>query len=440
MLDIQFIRENKELVQAAARNKRSDVDIDALLAKDGERVALLREMEELNSLKNDINELIQKSQSDEERQEVIGKGREIKEKLERVEPRYKEAKEAFEALLKAVPNLPSEDTPVGPDEGANRVLRSWGEQPAFSFTPREHFEIGELIAGIDNETASRVAGARFTYLSGDVALLQFGLLNFALGVLTNENTLQEIATRAGVPWDGKAFVPVVPPVFIRPEIFDKMDRLEPKDDRYYIASDDQYLIGSAEHVLGPMHMDEILEEAALPLRYAGYSTAFRREAGSYGKDTKGILRMHQFDKLELEVFSLPERGQAEQDFIVAIQEYLMQALELPYQVVAVCTGDMGKPDFRQIDIETWMPGQGKYRETHSSDYVTDYQSRRLSTRVRRADGRIELVHMNDATVFAIGRTLIAILENYQEEDGSVRVPKVLQSFLGKDRIAAKGRR
>jgi seryl-tRNA synthetase len=438
MLDIQFIREHPDLVKEKAAAKKASVDIDALLLLDTKRRELLKEREELNSLKNDINELIQKAANDAERQEVIAKGKEIKAKLETVEPRFREAEKAFEEHLAAVPNLPSEDTPEGPDESGNQVLRSWGEKPAFSFTPREHSEIGALVGGIDNETAGTVSGARFTYLMGDVALLQFALLQFALGVLTNANTLEEIATRAGIDFDGKTFLPVIPPVFIRPEVLQKMDRLEPKDDRYYIASDDQYLTGSAEHALGPLHMDALLEESDLPLRYAGYSTAFRREAGSYGKDTKGILRMHQFDKLEIESFSLPENGQAEQEFIVAIQEYLMQALELPYQVVLVCTGDMGKPDFRQIDIETWMPGQGRYRETHSADYVTDYQARRLKTRVRRADGRTELVHMNDATVFAIGRTLIAILENYQEEDGAVRVPKVLQAALGKERIALRG--
>jgi seryl-tRNA synthetase len=190
------------------------------------------------------------------------------------------------------------------------------------------------------------------------------------------------------------------------------------------------LIGSAEHTLGPLHMDETLKEEHLPLRYVGYSTAFRREAGSYGKDTKGILRQHQFDKLEMESFTKPEDGMAEQDFMVAIQEHLMRELKLPHQAVLICTGDMGFPDQRQIDIETWMPGQDTYRETHSADYVGGFQARRLNTKVKRADGSAEPVHMNDATVFAMGRTLIAILENYQQEDGSVAVPEVLRPFMG----------
>lgn len=199
--------------------------------------------------------------------------------------------------------------------------------------------------------------------------------------------------------------------------------------------DDLMLIGSAEHTLGPMHMDEIFEEKDLPIRYAGYSTAFRREAGSYGKDTKGILRVHQFDKLEAEVFSLPENSLQEQDFLVAIQEHILRALKLPYQVIAVCTGDMGFPDYRQIDINTWMPGQGKFRETHSADCISGFQPRRLNTRVKRSDGKVESVHMNDATVVAVGRALIAIMENYQEEDGSIVIPEVLQKWMfGKTKI------
>lgn len=207
-------------------------------------------------------------------------------------------------------------------------------------------------------------------------------------------------------------------------------------ERYRIDRDDQYLIGSAEHTLGPMHMDQTLNEKDLPLRYFAFTPAFRREAGSYGKDTKGILRQHQFDKLEMESFSIPADGLKEQDLFISIQESLMQALAIPYQVVAICTGDMGGPDFRQVDIESWMPGQNKYRETHTSDYMTDYQSRRLNTRVKIGD-KFEFVHMNDATAFAMGRVIIAILENYQNEDGSVNIPKILQKWMGKDKILIK---
>jgi len=219
---------------------------------------------------------------------------------------------------------------------------------------------------------------------------------------------------------------------IKPDVYTKMARLSPEDktERYYIPSDDIYLVGSAEHTLGPIHIDQIIPEADLPIRYVAFSTAFRREAGSYGKDTRGILRVHQFDKIEMESFSKPEDSVLEQNFFVAIQEYLVKSLEIPYQVVSICTGDMGKPDARQIDIECWIPSQKKYRETHTSDLMTDYQARRLNTKLKRRDGKIEFVHMNDATAFAIGRILVAILENYQQKDGSIKVPKVLQKYCG----------
>jgi seryl-tRNA synthetase len=294
--------------------------------------------------------------------------------------------------------------------------------------------LGKALGVIDMESAAQVAGARFAYLKGDLVLLQQGLITYVLSVLTNEKTLQAIAQEAGLEVSSKPFIPVLPPVFIRPEILEKMDRLEPKEDRYYVADDDLYLVGSAEHTLGPLHMNETLAEEKLPLRYIGYATSFRREAGSYGKDTKGIIRVHQFDKLEMESFTTPETALAEQNFFVALQEHLLRALELPYQVVQVCTGDMGKPNVRQIDMETWFPHQEKYRETHSADYMGDYQARRLAVKVRRGNGQTEFVHMNDATAFALGRILAAVLENYQESDGSVRVPRVLQGAVGKQKL------
>jgi seryl-tRNA synthetase len=281
-------------------------------------------------------------------------------------------------------------------------------------------ELGINLKIIDTETASKVAGARFSYLKGDAVLLQNALYQFAISVLIE-----------------KGFIPIVPPLFINPDIYKKIGRLSPETEieRYFLPRDNQYLIGSAEHTLAPMHMGETFNEKDLPLRYFAFTPSFRREAGSYGKDTKGILRQHQFDKIEIESFTTSEDGLKEQDAIVEIQESLMQSLEIPYQVVAICTGDMGGPDFRQIDIESWMPGQNKYRETHTSDYMTDYQSRRLGTKVK-VNGETEFVHMNDATVFAMGRMIIAILENYQNEDGSITIPKVLQKWIGKEKISA----
>jgi seryl-tRNA synthetase len=222
----------------------------------------------------------------------------------------------------------------------------------------------------------------------------------------------------------------LPPLMIRTEPYDAMDRLEPRDDRYKLEDDDLWLQGSAEHVLGSMHADEIFDESQLPLRYLGYATSFRREAGTYGKDMEGILRMHQFDKLEMESFTVAEDGMKEHLLFVAIQEYLLSSLGLHYQVLQKCTADIGKPNARGVDLETWLPGQDKFRETHTADYMTDYQARRLKTRVRRSSGDLELIHTNDATAFALGRVMIAIIENYQDSEGKVKIPEALRSYLG----------
>ena len=248
--------------------------------------------------------------------------------------------------------------------------------------------------------------------------------------MTNKEILEKIIKDKNIIVNKKPFIPVIPPFMVKPSTYLKMARLEPKEDKYHIEVDDMYLIGSAEHTLGPMHMNQTLNEVDMPVRYIGYSPAFRREAGSYGKDTKGILRMHQFEKMEMETFCLPENSIQEQEFLVAIQEYFLQKLNLPYEVMMICTGDMGKPDYRQIDINTWMPGQNTYRETHTADLMTSFQSRRLNTKVKRADGKTELVHMNDATICAMGRTMIAILENYQQADGGIKIPEVLRKYMG----------
>lgn len=419
MLDITFIRENPDIVRAAIANKKTEpVDLDALLKLADERKTLAGQVAELNRKR--------KEAADARDAEA---GKKLKGELSSLEERHATVEKELLALLTKIPNVPSADTPVG-DESANKIVRSWGEPPKLDFKPLPHWELGKALGIIDSEKAAEVSGARFTYLKGDLALMQFALLQFAFTTLGDLPTLEEIARKAGADVTPTPFVPVVPPVMMRTSVMHRMARLHPMDERYVFEKDDIVLVGSAEHTIGPLHMDEILEESRLPIRYVGYSTAFRREAGAAGKDTRGILRQHQFDKIELETFVLPERSMDEQNFIVGIQEHLMQALKLPYQVVLKSTGDQGGPNHRGIDIETWMPGQDAYRETHTSDLMTSYQSRRLNTRVRRADGTIEHVHMNDATVFAIGRTLIAILENYQQADGSVAVPEVLRPFIG----------
>ncbi|MBI2049173.1 MAG: serine--tRNA ligase [Parcubacteria group bacterium] len=425
MLDIKFIRENPELVRDALKNKnRKPIDLDTIGALYEERLRLRSAGDELNRRRKEASEA-----------RNIEEGKKIKEESQNLEEELKNIERDLHNLLVQIPNIPSPDTPIGPDESGNQVLRQIGEKPHFSFTPKAHWDLGQELDVIDNERAAKVSGARFTYIKGDLALMQFALIQWVLGTLADQKKVAAIAEDFGVAISARPFIPIVPPVMVRPEVLNGMGRLDPPEDKYHLEKDDLYLVGSAEHSVGPMHMDEIIGEENLPLRYVGYSTAFRREAGSYGKDTKGILRMHQFDKIEMETFCLPEQSMDEQNLLVAVQEHLLQELGLPYQVVIVCTGDMGFPDQRQIDIETWMPGQNTYRETHSADLIGSFQPRRLNIRVRRKNGTVEYVHMNDATALAIGRTLIAIMENNQEEDGSIRVPEILRPYMGgKERI------
>lgn len=419
MLDITFILENKDLVRGVIENKRGEmVDFNRLESLYTERNELVRKSNELNH---------QRKIAAENRN--IEQGVALKQEIATLEEKLRAVTKELTAIIASIPNIPSPDVPVGKDENDNVVLRQWGEKPAFAFEPKPHWDLGKEREFIDTERAAKVAGSRFAYLRGALVRLQFALIQWILSVVTDGETLKEITAENNLGVPTVPFTPVIPPVMITPEMFYGMARLEPKEDRYFLPDDNLFLIGSAEHTLGAMHANEQFTESDLPLRYIGYSTAFRREAGSYGKDTKGILRQHQFDKLEFESFTVGEKSREEQDFLVTVQERLLRQLGLPYQVVAVCTGDMGAPDARQIDIETWMPGQNVYRETHSADLMGEYQARRLGIRVKRDSGEKEFVHMNDATACALGRTLIAIMENYQRADGSIEVPEVLRVYV-----------
>jgi seryl-tRNA synthetase len=431
MLDIHFIRENTDIVKEGARKKRVEVDIDRLLELDDERKMLRQQMEEKKAEQNRASYQIAQSEGA-ERTQYIERMRFVKDSFSELEEKFQKSTEEWTKLMLAVPNIPSPDTPEGPDESGNKVVRQWGEKPQFSFTPKAHWDLGKELDVIDTEKAAEVSGARFAYLKGDLELMQFALISYVMHTLSSREMIEKIAKEANLEVDAKPFIPVIPPVMMRADVMGRMARLHPIDERYYFEKDELVLVGSAEHTLGPLHMGEVIDESRLPIRYIGYSTAFRREAGTYGKDTRGILRQHQFDKLEMESFVRPEDGYREQDLFVAIQEYLMRSLKLPHQTVLICTGDMGKPDHRQFDIETWMPGQDTYRETQTSDYMGGYQARRLNTRVKNSAGELTFVHMNDGTAFAIGRTLIAIMENYQLEDGTIKVPDVLVPYVGKE--------
>jgi seryl-tRNA synthetase len=426
MLDIKFIKDNKDIVAEAIKNKnvKAPIDLDLLIKLSEDRSVLRQKIDEINRARNEAA----KTQN-------IELGKQLKEESAKLEADFTKIDKEYFDILILIPNIPSADTPVGPDESGNKIIRQVGEKRQFDFTPREHFEIGKDLGIIDNEKAGEISGARFTYLKGDLARLQLAVMNFAVSLIADQrNSLKEIIEKNNLAISDKQFNFVIPPTIVKPAVLNRMARLEPREDRYHLAEDDLYLVGSAEHTLGPIHMDEVIKAENLPIRYLGYSTSYRREAGSYGKDTKGILRMHQFDKLEMETFCLPEDSYREQELMVAIQETLLQKLGLPYQVVLVCTGDMGTPDHRQIDIETWMPGQNLYRETHTTDLNTSYQSRRLNTKFKNNEGKTEFVHMIDGTLAAMGRILIAIIENYQQKDGSIKIPDVLVPYMGQEFI------
>jgi seryl-tRNA synthetase len=427
MLDIRFIRDNPDKVQQAAHDKGYDVSIAQLLEVDEERRELQQQVDALRERRN-ANAASMKSGGRPD-QATIDEGKQIKIELAEREGYLGNADAEFVKLLKQVPNMPFEDVPVGASEDENVEVKVVGEKPQFDFEPKNHYEIAGAKGWLDKERAAKVAGSRFAYIMGDMVLLEQAIIQFVMSSLTNEETIRIIAAEAGLDVSTRPFVPVLPPLMIKTEPYDQMDRLQPSDDRYKIEGEELWLQGSAEHVLGSMHAGETFEADKLPLRYLGFATSFRKEAGTYGKDMEGIIRMHQFDKLEMESFTTAKDSFDEHLFFVAVQEWLLNQLGLPYHVLQKCTADIGKPNARGIDMEVWLPGQGKYRETHTADYMTDYQARRLNTRVRTKDG-LELIHTNDATAFALGRAMVAIIENYQTVEGDVRVPEVLKPYLG----------
>lgn len=431
MLDIRFIRDNADLVQTNAVNKGCSVDIGALLKLDIDRRELQSKIDDLRQKRNSN---VAQTKGVRPTDELITEGKAIKDQLAVIEPQLKKVDEEYTNLLKKVPNMALADVPVGLTEDENVVAKTVGEIPKFDFEPRNHAEIAYERDWLDKERAAKVSGSRFAYIKGDLVKLQMSIVQFVMNTLSDEAIIAEIAKNANLDISTKPFVPVLPPLMIRTEMYDAMDRLEPRDDRYKLEGDDLWLQGSAEHVLGSMHANETFEESQLPIRYLGYATSFRREAGTYGKDMEGIFRMHQFDKLEMESFATSDNSLDEHFLFVAIQEYLLAQLELPYRVIQKCTFDIGKPDARGVDMEVWLPGQGKYRETHTADYMTDYQSRRLNTRVRRESGDLELVHNNDATAFALGRIMIAIIENNQTADYKIKIPAVLQPYLANKKV------
>ena len=401
MLDIKFIRENPKEVKKKAQSKGANINVDLILKLDEERRKLIQGVESLKAEKNKLGVKDRK------------KGKEIKEQIKKLEPKLEKTEKEFEELMLQVPNLPLDDVPVGKTEKDNLVMKNVGIRTKFSWKAKNYMELAEALDIIDVQRAAKVSGTRFGYLKGGVVMLEFALIQLAFDVLLKQG-----------------FIPIVPPVMIKAEMAKGMGYLEQlgKEEAYYLPEDDLYLVGTSEQSLGTMHANEVFNEKDLPRRYAGFSTCFRREAGSYGKDVRGILRVHQFDKIEMFSFCKPEDSVKEHKLLLSLEEKLMKLLKIPYRVVQVCSGDLSMPSVATYDIESWMPGQNQYRETHSTSNCTDFQARRLNIRYRSKNG-IEFVHMLNGTAFAIGRTLIAIIENYQQKDGSVKVPIALQKYI-----------
>ncbi len=426
MIDIQLLREKSELVSEKSKQKSYPVNVSKILELDGSLKSLRQEVEALRTKRNEIAGRMKGAKPSEQ---DINEGKQVKLELAEREELLDELETEFMTIFKTVPNMPLDSVPIGTSEDDNVEIRVWGDKPGFDFEPKNHAELATERGWLDKERAAKVTGSRFAYIKGDLVRLQWALMQWAIDCLSDESVLAKVAGEAGLEVSTKPFIPVLPPLMIREDMYDAMDRLEPREDRYKIEGEELWLQGSAEHVLGSMHAGEIFDEKDLPIRYIGYATSFRKEAGTYGKDMEGIIRMHQFDKLEMESLTVAEDGLNEHLFMVALQEYLMQQLGLPYHVLEKCTYDIGKPNAKGVDIEAWLPTQDKYRETHTADYMTDYQARRLSTRVRRSNSELQLVHTNDATVFA-QRPLVAILENFQTADGKIKIPEVLKKYLG----------
>jgi len=428
MLDVKFIRDNPDLVKEGIAKKGADPKlVDSFLRLDNDWRTKVAAIDELRAEHNLNNMELTKHRTD----DLISKSEILKNQLTKLEYEKKGLEERRQAKLNSIPNLPGADVPAGKNETENQVMKEIGEKPKFNFAPKDYFSLAEKLGIIDVKRAAKVSGSRFGYLLGTAALLEFALVNFAMKRLLDEDFLSKIIKKNNLNVSSRPFIPVIPPVLINRKSMWAMGYLDQAaDEIYHLGKDDLYLVGTSEQSLGAMHQGETLKENELPRRYVGFSTCFRREAGSYGKDTKGILRVHQFNKLEMFGFTKPENSKDEHKLFLAIEENLMQDLGIPYRVMNICSGDLGAPAASKFDIEAWFPGENIYRETHSTSNCTDYQARRLNVRYKDKDGKANLVHTVNGTVFS-QRPILAIIENYQTKEGAINIPKVLSPYFEK---------
>jgi len=421
MLDLKAIRSDPERVKAALARRGAAEQVDELLALDARRRELLPEVENAQAERKTLSKQIgERKQAGEDAEELMATVQGLKERAESAKEELEQVEAKLAALAPTLPNIPDPDAPEGMTEEDAVVIREVGERPRFDFEPRDHLEIGTELGLIDMEKAAELSGSRFAYLKGDLVLLELALVRFAIELVR-----------------GEGHEPVVPPVLVREEALEGTGFLpEARDQIYEIPKDELFLTGTSEVGLAGLHAGEILDGAELPLRYCAFSTCFRREAGAAGRDTRGIFRVHQFDKVEMFSFVEPSASSDEHERLLAIEERILGELEIPYRVVNVAVGDLGAPAAKKYDCEAWIPSQGRFRELTSCSNTTDYQARRLGARYRPEEGAsAQTLHTLNGTACAVGRTIIALIENRQESDGGFTLPKTLHRYGAPERIA-----
>lgn len=423
MLDLKFIRENPDAVKKAVQLKRVGLDVDELLRADQELLSLKKKTQALNEEKNSNANKMKSAKTQDEREPIIARGRELNKEIETLKPAVEAAEQKLLQFLYLVPLTPSEDTPVGPDDSGNVEVRQWGKKPDFKFKPKDHVEIINQNGWADLERIAKVAGSRSYALKGDLVLLEMAIIGFALNKLNDKGF-----TLISVPAMAREFALIGTGHFPTG-----------REQVYHLKEDDIYLTGTAEVPVNALHSGELLNESDLPIRYGGVSPCFRREAGSAGRDVRGLIRVHQFNKVEQYILCKNDPAESEKWHKVLLQtsEEILQELELHYRVVAVCTGDMGVGKFKMFDIESWVPSENLFRETHSCSNLHDWQARRTNLRYRDANGDVKFCHTLNNTAIATPRVLVPFLEQHQQEDGSIRIPKALQPFLQGKSILSK---
>jgi seryl-tRNA synthetase len=419
MIDIKFLRENPDVVRASQKGRGEDVAIvDKVLASDDAKRLAITEFEQLRAQQNVLSKSVGAAKGD-EKAALLANSKELADKVKAADAKRAELEATAQSLAMVISNVLDPDAPIGGEEDFV-IIEHVGTPRDFSaagFEPKDHVELGKILGAIDTERGAKVSGSRSYYLTGVGALLEFALVNYAISS----------ATKAG-------FIPVIPPVLVKPAAMEGTGFLgQAAENVYHLEKDDYYLVGTSEVPLAAFHMDEVLDGAKLPLRYAGYSSCFRREAGSYGKDTRGIIRVHQFDKVEMFSFCKPEEAKEEHKRLLQWEKDFLNAMEIPYRVIDVASGDLGSSANRKFDIEAWIPTQGAYREVTSTSNCTEFQGRRLNIRYKDSDGTKAIATLN-GTLVAIPRMIVAILENHQNADGTVNVPAALQPFLGMPRF------